>query len=226
MNKITRTTVVEVSRSAFQCYAAYRAVKIIWKLPGNEMFDLQNKASDDMKDLLWKQTYFDIFDALYELNKGNYDWTSLLHHFTVITMCQFSLHHPNADKGSALSIIMAIANQFSGVGFNLYKLATVHKTRSATKKAVIKFLLFLQVFYRFPLLCWIAMYQFLMIKQRGIKPQVDAFMITINSIGIFLDYDWIKWSLKKLHLNKQKHTNSAMIISIVFACIVGRKIFK
>eukprot|EP00486_Rosalina_sp_Unknown_P002979 CAMPEP_0201568472 /NCGR_PEP_ID=MMETSP0190_2-20130828/9573_1 /ASSEMBLY_ACC=CAM_ASM_000263 /TAXON_ID=37353 /ORGANISM="Rosalina sp." /LENGTH=281 /DNA_ID=CAMNT_0047989637 /DNA_START=35 /DNA_END=877 /DNA_ORIENTATION=- len=190
INKIPIPMIVEVLRTVFQFYSAYRGVNILRKLKrDNDLFDIKKEATNDMKDILWKQTYFDIFDLLYELNKSNKDPTSLIHHTMTITMCQFALKHPNADKGTIILIICAIANQFGALGFNIYKLLKLMNIKGKDT-GILKFSLFAQVFYRFPIVCWIAIYQFLMIKKRGIKPQVDAFMITINTIGFILDYKW------------------------------------
>ena len=227
MHKVSVPIVVEVSRSLFQIYAAYRCIKIIKKLKKEDgLYDYDEEVSDDMKNLLQKQGYFEIFDLLNELRKSNPDWTSILHHMAGIGMCQGSLKHPLADRGKVICAIFVFANQFGAVGFNLYKLTKMLRGNKEMTKIVLILSLFGQIFYRFPIMIWIAVYQFLRIRKTGITPLDPLVMIPCSSIGLFLDYQWIKWSLNKLDFKDKKHCNSAMFVSIVFAVMIGRGLFK
>ena len=225
-------TIIELIRSGFHITLCSNSIKELLTLWNNGTFlSYQNKLTENMIYNFKVQTYFDIGDFLYAYWCNKNDWTTLGHHALIIFLCQYYGQTGNLSEG--IMIFGAMSNQFSAVGFDLCKILTLYKENEYVNK-LLKILssgvLVTQLFYRIPIIFCIITYGLKYAKDTNSR--TNFYSIIVKFIFCFLqlynEYAWIKWTLKKSGIYKNKFTRrkSLFILSLMFSYYLSKNFYQ
>ena len=215
MNLQNSNTYVQIARSGQQAYFCYNSVKELYKIiKKGKFYDYDAPIPPNMKSLFLHQSIFELLDFIYAY-VNNHDSTSLSHHALAFSVCRW---FPECNKLSdGILISLGLTNQFTALGFNLYK--------------IMKILIAIPTYNEFgnidPLLEAINK-ENLNINyetnrediKKGIVKTGLLVRLVLPLIQLYNELAWIRWTIRKLNIIPKKYVNGVSYIIIVVLMIV------
>ena len=220
MNLQNSNTYVQIARSGQQAYFCYNSVKELYKIiKKGKFYDYDAPIPPNMKSLFLHQSIFELLDFIYAY-VNNHDSTSLSHHALAFSVCRW---FPECNKLSdGILISLGLTNQFTALGFNLYKImkGTNIKNKSFLNRINLWVTLICQTCYRVPIIIVIIHYAVKHAMKKGIVKTGLLVRLVLPLIQLYNELAWIRWTIRKLNIIPKKYVNGVSYIIIVVLMIV------
>tara|TARA_Y100000356_G_scaffold56764_1_gene45907 strand:+ start:10 stop:654 length:645 start_codon:yes stop_codon:yes gene_type:complete len=153
---------------------------------------LKKKLSEDASNFLLSQTLFDILDFIVEFVR--YRRITTLSHHLLATTIAFSIYK-FGNTGHSLPFIIVGTNQITGVlGFNIYAILKGLKISKKKRKYHTAFMIFLQIFIRFPILLYaLSTILRILLTEKIDKDDYILYFVQLiaGSIQFYNEVDWL-----------------------------------
>eukprot|EP00483_Globobulimina_turgida_P005510 UN05520 len=155
---VTGMNVVRLLGHVKLSMSATKELKAVWN--DRKLLAYNDNLSNEQVHILNMQTYFSFLDLIREYWINPTDLISMGHHVSAAVSFQYYVRRGKMSDG--VPLFFAMTNQISAAVFDLCNILILHKQHKFAQRAltyVARIMLLFQMFYRIPILFWMATYK-------------------------------------------------------------------